>query len=197
MAQTGRSDLQEGDCHGTAEGRARRGVCGHRAGAVLRHDAGRHGRRRGAHRPRHRRRHAGHQGPQDRHHGAKPPLDRARSEKARRRRNRAGAGRAGRRADRGFASRRDGTPRAWPRGLPGAKPPSGLWPHDRLGPGRHSGPCGGPRPQLHRALRRVASDGRSGQAALSAAQPGRRFRRWRHAARLRHRLRARRGKEFG
>ena len=47
-----------------------------------------------------------------------------------------------------------------------------------------------PRHQLHRADRRAARDRPRRRGAGAAAQPGRRLRRRRHAARLRHRLRA-------
>ena len=50
-----------------------------------------------------------------------------------------------------------------------------------------------PRHQLHRPGRRAARDRPRRRSAGAAAQPGRRFRRRRHAARLRHRLRPDRG----
>ncbi len=47
-----------------------------------------------------------------------------------------------------------------------------------------------PRHQLHRAGRRARPHRPAGRGARAAAQPGRRLRRRRHAARLRHRVRA-------
>ena len=120
----------------------------------------------------------------------RPPLDRRRPQAPRRRRDRARARRAGRRADRGLPARRDGAARPRPRRVPRPQPEARLRPHDRLGPGRPVRADRRPRHQLHRARRRARPDRRRGEAAGAAAQPGRRLRRRRHAARLRHGLRA-------
>ena len=80
--------------------------------------------------------------------------------------------------------------------LPRAQSEAGLRPHDRLGPGGPARQGGRPRHQLHRAHRRAACDRRQGQAD-AAAQPGRRLRRRRHAARLRHGVRPARGAALG
>ena len=81
-------------------------------------------------------------------------------------------------------------PDACPRPQPAAR----LRPHDRLGPGRPVRPGRRPRHQLHRARRRPRPDRPARRAAGAAAQPGRRLRRRRHAARLRHGLRPRRAR---
>ncbi len=61
-------------------------------------------------------------------------------------------------------------------------------PHDRLGPGRSAGAARRTRPQLHRDVRHPACDRPCRRRARAAAQPGRRLRRRRHAARVRRRL---------
>ena len=75
----------------------------------------------------------------------------------------------------------------------GAQPAAGVRAHDRLGPGRPARRPRRPRHQLHRPVGRAARDRPRRRGAGAAAQPGRRLRRRRHAARLRHRLRRDRG----
>ena len=103
------------------------------------------------------------------------------------------ARRAGRRPDRGLPPGRDGAPRRRPRRLPGPQPEARLRPHDRLGPGRPVRAGGRPRHQLHLAGRRAGPHRPGRRGAGAAAQPGRRLRRRRHAARLRRGVRPARG----
>ena len=121
-----------------------------------------------------------------------PPLGLGRPAEEGRRRGRAAPDREGRRHDRAVPPRRRRAAGRRPRRLPQAQSQAGLRPHDRLGPGRPARQGGRPRHQLHRADRRAACDRRQGQAD-AAAQPGRRLRRRRHAAGLRHGVRPARG----
>ena len=125
-----------------------------------------------------------------------PPLGLGRPAEEGRHRGRAAPDRQGRRHDRAVPSRRRRAPRPRPRRLPRAQSEAGLRPHDRLGPGRPARQGGRPRHQLHRADRRAARDRRQGQAD-AAAQPGRRLRRRRHAAGLRHGVRPAGSAELG
>ena len=84
-----------------------------------------------------------------------------------------------------------------PERAPRAQPEARLRPDDRLGPGRAARGARRPRHQLHRADGRPARDRARGRRAGAAAQPGRRLRRRRDAARLRHRVRAARSAALG
>jgi hypothetical protein len=99
----------------------------------------------------------------------------------------------GRRAHRGLSPRRDGAPGPGPGRMPRAQPAPGVRPHDRLGPARPAGACGGPRHQLHRHQRRAARHRPCRRAAGAAAQLRGRLRRRRDAAGLRNPGRAARG----
>ena len=95
----------------------------------------------------------------------------------------------GRCAHRGVPARCHRAARHRPRRLPGPQPPPRLRAHDRLGPGRADGRDGRSRHELHRHRRGSRCHRPGRRAAAAAAEPGGRLRRWRHAARLRHRLR--------
>ena len=110
---------------------------------------------------------------------------------ARRRRDGARARRAGRRADRGLPPGRHRAARPRPRRVPGPQPEARLRPHDRLGPGRPVCAQAAGHDINYIALAgALAHIGRAGEKPDAAAQPGRRLRRRRHAARLRRRVRA-------
>ena len=66
-----------------------------------------------------------------------------------------------RRADRRLSARRDGAAGARARRGAGAQPAPGLWPHDRMGPGRPAGAGRRPRHQLHLGDRRAGRDRRA------------------------------------
>ena len=110
---------------------------GDRAGALLRHDAGGHGRRRDPRRPRPERDGRRPGGAAGRRAQPGPPLDRASTSRT---------PTAWRRCstlvesadapDRGLPARRDGAPRPRPRRVPRPQPEARLRPHDGLGPGR-------------------------------------------------------------
>ncbi len=92
----------------------------------------------------------------------------------------------GRRARRGLAARCGRAPGHRARAVPGAQSPARLRAHDRVGPGRAAGVGGRARHQLHRPGRGPVAHRPGRGATGAAAQPGRRLRRWRDAARLRH-----------
>ena len=166
---------------------------GHRPRPVLRHDAGRHGRRRRARRP----------GPERAAAATPPPRRPTCSNRGRR-----SVGVDLKHPDgveavlalveqadgllEGLPARRDGAPRPRPRRVPRPQPAARLRPHDRLGPGRAR--TRWPPATTSTTSRSPAPSspiGRARRGPGAAAQPGRRLRRRRHAARLRHGVRAR------
>ena len=94
-----------------------------------------------------------------------------------------------RRADRGLPARGDGAARARAGRAARRQSEARLRPDDRLGAGRAARAGGRARHQLHRLVGRAAH-GRARRPAGAAGQLSRRFRRRRHAARLRHGERA-------
>ncbi|MNN07012.1 hypothetical protein D3C81_1198260 [compost metagenome] len=167
-----------------------------RPGAVLRNDAGRHGRRRHPYRAAADRMH----GPAGAARRAGPAVLRCqcarqaygpcRTEGAGWAGQGTGSGRTGRCADRGISPGRDGKARPGARSMPGAQSAAGLRPRDRMGPARAVGKVGRPRPELHRRERTARRHGTSRGIPCAAAEPARRIRRRRHDARVRHCLRA-------
>src|SRR5262249_48684565 len=132
---TTRETLARVDAHGTTFGCEGRRDRGDRAGAVRGDAALRPRRRRGARRPRP----VGRAGLRPRMDGgahAGQALDRRRPQAARRRREGAAHGRAGRRADRGLPARRGRAARHRSGRVPGPQPEARVRAHDRLGPGR-------------------------------------------------------------
>ena len=168
---------QGSDRHGTVEGTAHHRTGRHRPRAVLRDAAGRHGRRRGAHRP-HRSQWPGRaDGQALRHQRPQPPLGGAGPEVARRPRRGAAADRRRRHPDRGFPPRRGRAAGAGPGRLPCDQSGPGLRPHDRLRPERADVAGRRSRPQLHRTDRRAACHRPGRRQAGAAAEPGGRLRR--------------------
>ena len=171
-----------GDTHGPARRHPRHRIRRTRPGTVLRHAAGRHGRRSGAHRPQGQKRLGGPLRPRQGHPQPRPARHRARPQAPGWPRHRARSGGPGRGADRGFPPRRDGAPRPRTGDLPGAQSASGIRPHDRLGPERAAGPQRRPRHQLPRPLRRARCHRPPRFRPGAAAQPGGGLRRRRDAA---------------
>ena len=85
-----------------------------------------------------------------------------------------------------------------PDDVPGAQPAARLRPHDRLGPGRPArAGAPGTTSTTSRSAARCTRSAARGERAAAAAQPGRRLRRRRHAARVRRGVRAARGAALG
>ncbi len=119
-------------------------------------DAGRHGRRRDPRRPHQGACHGSPGRSEIRRAQQEPPLGLGRPAEEGRRRGRAAPDREGRRHHRAVPPRRRRAAGPGARRPPRAQSQAGLWPHDRLGPGRPARQGGRPRHQLHRADRRAA-----------------------------------------
>ena len=97
----------------------------------------------------------------------------------------------------GISTRRNGAAGSWSRCDARGQPDARLRAHDRLGAGRSARAARRTRHQLHRPIRRAARDRTSRWRPRASAQPGRRLRRRRHAARVRRRVRADRNATLG
>jgi hypothetical protein len=161
---------------GTAAGGTGRRVRRAGAGSVLRHAAGRPGRRRRPHRPAGRTRRTDRRPRVDVAAGSRQALDRARPQGPRRPRRRAGAGRAGRRPAGGVPARCHGTPGPRARRAAGVEAVAGLRPDDRLGPDRTAGELCRARHRVHRAAGGAGCVGPARRGPGAADEPAGRFR---------------------
>ena len=128
---------------------------------------------------------------------ARPAIGDAGSQVGAGRRRRACARRARGRADRRLPAGRARATGARAGRAARTQPEARRRTRDRLGPAGSAGRTRGSRHQLHRAVRCAACDRSRGRHAGAAVEPRRRLRRRRHAARVRHRLRAARGAALG